>query len=251
MATNSKNWVYLILKPNIIWAAVVLIIAAGFFYFKPWQTKPVQTISVSATGTARAIPNIATINATFQSQNPDVNQARKETDAKISQVISALLALGINKKDIQTQNVSAGLRQSADYQPMMYPKPTPTNEYSVNLEITIRDFKKADQVLAVLTQNNASNIYGPNLQVDNSDLDIAKSKARENAVKNAKIKAQELAHAANRSVGNVTSIKEQGDYGVPMPMYAIGGADLVEKASSIQPGQDEVTITLIVDFALK
>lgn len=231
-----------------IWPAVVLIIAFGAFYFKPWQTKPLQTISVSATGTAKAVPNVATINATFQSQNPDINIARKETDAKISLVISALEAIGISKKDIQTQNVSAG----QTYQPMMYPRPTTsTNQYSVNLQITVRDFKKADPVLATLTQNGASNIYGPNLQVDNSDLDAAKSKARENAVENAKVKAEELARAAGRSVGNVTSIKEQGDYGVPMPMYAMGGADLTQKANSIQPGQDNVTITLVVDFALK
>jgi len=230
-----------------IWPIVVLVIAFGAFYLKPWQAKPLQTISVSAAGTAKAVPNVATINAAFQSQNTDVNQARTETDSKVSKVISALEALGISKKDIQTQNVSAG----QSYQNMMYPRPTPTNEYSVNLSITIRDFKKADQALAIFTQNGAANIYGPNLQVDTKDLDSAKSKARENAVANAKVKAGELARAANRTIGNVTSIKEQGDYAVPGPMYAIGGADLVEKASSIQPGQDEVTITLIVDFALK
>lgn len=247
MAKNSHNWTNLILKPNIVWPAVVLIIAIGAFYFKPWQVKPLQTISVSATGTAKAVPNVATINAAFQSQNTNIDIARTETDAVVSDVIRALEEIGISKKDIQTQSVSAG----QSYQNMMYPKPTPTNEYSVNLTITIRDFKKADQALAVLTQNGASNIYGPNLQVDNGDLDKAKSVARENAVQNAKIKAGELARAANRSVGNVTSIKEQGDYGIPVPMYAIGGADLVEKASSIQPGQDDVTITLVVDFSLK
>jgi hypothetical protein len=232
---------------TLIWPIVVLVIAFGAFYLKPWQAKPVQTISVSATGTAKAVPNVATINATFQSQNPDINQARKETDAKISLVINALEAIGISKKDIQTQNISAGQA----YEPMIYPKPTPTNEYSVNLSITVRDFKKADGVLAVVTQNGAGNIYGPNLQVDNSDLNIAKSKARESAVQNARIKAEELAKAAGRSVGNVTSIKEQGDYGIPIAMYARGGADLVEKANSIQPGQEEVSITLVVDFALK
>lgn len=232
---------------TLIWPIVVLIIAFGAFYLKPWQAKPLQTISVSATGTAKAVPNVATINAAFQSQNPDVNMARTETDAKVSQVIATLEALGISKKDIQTQNVSAG----QTFQTMMYPRPTPTNEYSVNLSITVRDFKKADAVLATLTQNNAANIFGPNLQVENAELNTAKSEARENAVTNAKVKAGELARAANRSVGNVTSIKEQGDYAVPGPMYAIGGADLVEKASSIQPGQDEVSITLVVDFALK
>lgn len=246
----GKNKITTLLqKPNLIWPIVVLLIALGLFYFRPWQTTPEQLISVTATGTARATPNVANITATITSTNPDIDIARQETDAAVTKSINGLKELGIPEKDIKTQNISAG----QTYETMIYPPGprTTTNQYSVSLDITIRDFKTADQILALLTQNSASNIYGPNLQVDNAELETAKSQARQNAVENAKVKAGELAQAADRNIGKVISIKEQGDYGVPMPMYARGGADLLEKASTIQPGQDEVTITLLVDFNLK
>jgi len=119
------------------------------------------------------------------------------------------------------------------------------------LEITVRDFKKADTVIATLTQNGASNLYGPNLTVSDEKAQEAKSKARENAVSEARNKGKELAKLSGRKLGKVTSIKEQGDFTLPPPIFAQGGIELQQKASQIQPGQNEVAITLQVDFSLK
>lgn len=237
------------LLKTLIWPAVALLIAFAAFYFKPWQKLEQQSVSVSATGTAKAVPNIAKINATVETQNPNIDEARKITDEKVSKIVEAIKNLGILEKDIKTQNISGG----QSYEIQIYPAPLrkPTNQYSVSLEITIQDFQKADQITSILTQNGATNLYGPNLQVDDQDLETAKSQARQNAIESAQKKAQELAAAAGRRVGKVISIKEQGDYAIPGPLYARGGADLLEKASSILPGQDEVSINLLVDFSLK
>lgn len=119
------------------------------------------------------------------------------------------------------------------------------------MEITIRNFQLADSVISTLTQNGATNLYGPNLTFDTSTLEKAKSEARQKAVDLAREKAQELAKASGRNLGKVTNIKEQGDYAIPGPLMAVGGTDLQQKASSIQPGQDQVSINLTVDFSLK
>lgn len=237
------------LTKTFIWPVVVLIVALGAFYFKPWQQNQQQSISVSATGTAKAVPNIAKISATVETQNPNIDEARKLTDDKVGKIVEAVQALGIPQEDIKTQNIIGG----QSYEVQIYPAPPrkPTNQYSLSLEITIRDFKKADQVLSALTQNGAANLYGPNLQVDDQELETAKSQARQNAIDSAQKKARELAAAAGRRVGKVILIKEQGDYAIPGPLYARGGAELIEKAQTIQPGQDEVSINLLVDFSLK
>lgn len=234
-----------------IWAVVVLTIAFGAFYFKPWVTKPPQTISVSASGTAKAVPNVAKITATIETKNPNIELARELNDTKVSAVIVKLTGAGIDKKDIKTQNISAG--QAYEVTTTMYPAPPKpsTNSYSTSLEVTIRNFDSADSIIQTLTQNGATNLYGPNLTVDDATLDAAKSEARKKAVENGKTKAQELADASGRKIGKAVKIQEQGDYGYPVPMMAVGGADLREKASSIQPGQDEVSITVQVDFELK
>lgn len=236
----------------IIWPLVVVVIAFGAFWLKPWQTKPAETISVTAQGTADAVPNVGKITATIESKNPDIDQARAENEAKVSTVVAKLKELGIEEKDIKTQNLSAGQGYSGGPEIMIYPAPPKpnTNVFSTSLEITIRDFSKSDAVFAALTQNGLTSLYGPALTVSDEKLEEAKSKARENAVESAKKKAQELAKASDRKVGKVVKIAEQGDYGYPIPMIATSSRDLTEKASQIQPGQNQVTINLSVDFAL-
>lgn len=232
-----------------IWAIVVLAIAFGAFYLKPWQTKPERTISVNAVGIAKSIPNVAKITATVETKNPNIDLARQLNETKVSTIIDKLKSAGIDEKDIKTQNISAG--QSYEPTTLIYPPRPNTNSFSTSLEITIRNFDIADSIIQTLTQNGATNLYGPNLTVDDEKLDLAKSDARKKAVENAKVKAQELASASGRKIGKAVKIQEQGDFAYPIPMMAIGGADLREKASSIQPGQDEISINVQVDFELK
>lgn len=234
-----------------IWAIVVLLIAFGAFYLKPWQTKPGQTISVTAIGTAKTTPNVAKVTATVETKNPNIDLARQLNETKVAAIVEKLKGAGIDQKDIKTQNISAG--QAYEPEIMIYPpQPRPnTNSFSTSLEVTIRNFDNTDSILQTLTQNGATNLYGPNLTVDDEKLDMAKSEARKKAVENAKTKAEELASASGRKIGRAVKIQEQGDYAYPVPMMAVGGADLREKASQIQPGQDEVSINVQVDFELK
>ncbi len=238
------------LTASLLWPIVVLIIALVVIWVKPWQTKTVQTISVTAQGKAETVPSIAKITASIESTNQNLDQARAENQQKVDAIVSALKSLGISEKDIKTQNISAGQSYAV---PIMYPAPPRpnTNAFTTSLEITIRNLKTADTILSTLTQNGATNLYGPQLTVDDTKLEAAKSQARQNAVDSAKTKAKELAQASGRSIGKVVSIKEQGDYAYPVPVMAQGAADLMQKESQIQPGQNDVTINLQVDFELK
>ncbi len=240
------------LRPNQtwLWPIVVLIIAILLLWTKPWQTKTIQTVSVTAEGKAQAIPSIAKITANIESTNPDLDKARAQNQTKVDAIITKLKTLGVDEKDIKTNYISGN--QSYGTQTMMYPIPRPnTNSFSTSLEITIRNLQNADAILSALTSNGATNIYGPQLTVDDTKLETAKSQARQNAVDNAAKKASELARASGRKIGKVVSIKEQGDYAYPVPMMAVGSADLIQKESQIQPGQNDVTINLLVDFELK
>lgn len=238
---------------TIIWPAVVLIIALAAFYIKPWQTKTDQTISVTSTGTTQVTPNVAEVTATVETTNPNIDTARAQNQEKVSALIAKLKELGIAEKDIKTENISAGQSYSQDIEPLIYPAPKRpnTNQFSTSLEVTIRDFQKADQIIAALTQNGATNLYGPSLTIDNETQEQAKSKAREGAVGDAKKKAAELAKLSGRKLGKVVKITETGDFGYPQPILARSSADLAEKATSISPGENEVTINLAVDFSLK
>ena len=89
------------INPNILWSRqtwlwplVVLLLALGAFYTKPWQIKPAETISVSASGKTQVTPNIAKITATIESQNPNLDEARSDNEQKISTIVTKLKELG-------------------------------------------------------------------------------------------------------------------------------------------------------------
>lgn len=246
MATPLK------LNQGLLWPVVVLLIAFGAFYLKPWQTKPTGTISVTAEGKAQTAPDIAKITANIETQNPNLDTARAENEKKVSQLVEKLKNLKVNQKDIKTQNLSGGPGY-AEPAIQIYPAPRKpnTNSFSTSLEITIRNFDSTDEILAALTQMGATNLYGPNLTLSDEAQEKAKSQAREKAVDTARKKGEELAKLSGRKIGKAQNIKEQGEPVYPIPLMATSEMDLKQKASQIQPGETEVTINLQVDFALK
>ena len=237
------------LKHGFAWPLVILIIALAAFYLKPWQTKPQETISVSATGRTQTIPNVAKITATVETKNSNLETARRENEEKVEGVIAKLKDLGIDEKDIQTQSISGGPGEIMIYPPP--PRQPTTNQFSTTIEVTIRNFEIADEAISALTQNGATNLYGPNLTLDEKAQEDAKSRAREDAVEDARQKATQLAQLSGRKLGKAVKIQEQGDIIFPQPFLAQSEADLKQKASQIQPGQNDVTISLSVDFELK
>jgi len=236
---------------NILWPIVILVIALSVFYFKPWQTKPSETISVTAEGKADATPNVAQITATVESRNSNLDAARAQNEKKVTEIINRLKEIGVDEKDIQTQQISGS--PSYEIQTQIYPPlPRPnTNVFSTSLEITIRNFDLADEVLQVLTQNGATNLYGPNLTLDETAQETAKSQARQQAVESARKKAEELAKLSQRKLGKTTNITEQGEPIYPTPIFAQSESDLKQRASQITPGQNEVVVSLSVEFELK
>lgn len=239
------------IRSGLIWPIVVLLIAFGAFYFKPWQTKPSEIISVTAEGKADATPNAAQITANIESRNPNLDTARAQNEQKVTEIINRLEKIGVDKKDIKTQAISGS--HGYEIQTQIYPQPPKpnTNIFSTSLEITIRNFDLADEVLQVLTQNGTTNLYGPNLTLDETAQETAKSQARQKAVDSARKKAEELAKLSSRKLGKTTGIKEQGDPIYPGPIFAQSETDLKQRATQIVPGQNEVTINLQVEFESK
>lgn len=239
----------------IILAIVILGVAISAFVLKPWQSDTKETISVSADGKSQVAPNIAKISATISTNNDDLDLARKQNEEKVNLTVTAIKALGVAEEDIKTQYLSGGptyeIQESAPEIQLFPPIDRKrTNQISTTFEITVRDFDVADEVIAALTENGATNLNGPRLTVDEDSLDAAKSEARKNAVDNAKKKAGELAELSDKSLGDVVSINEGGGFRTPTPIFAQSEADIAEKVNTIQPGQNDVSVTIQVEFKL-
>lgn len=208
----------------------------------------VRTISVTGSGQANLVPDIAYLYLGVHTEKPTASEAMAENNAQTQSMIDALTKFGIDKKDIRTTNFSIYPQDKYDPQ-----SGTPTGEkvYSVDntVYVTVRDLKQLGDLLDTVVAAGANTINS--IQFDVADKAEAIKTARAEAVKDAQAQAQELADSAGVTLGEIQAL---GFYdSQPYPMYEgkEGGAVAQSAAVPIQPGQLTFTVTVNATYAIK
>lgn len=208
----------------------------------------VRTISVTGSGQANLVPDIAYLYLGVHTEKPTASEAMAENNAQTQSMIDALTKFGIDKKDIRTTNFSIYPQDKYDPQ-----SGTPTGEkvYSVDntVYVTVRDLKQLGDLLDTVVSAGANTINS--IQFDVADKAEAIKTARAEAVKDAQAQAQELADSAGVTLGEIQAL---GFYdSQPYPMYEGkgGGAVAQSAAVPIQPGQLTFTVTVNATYAIK
>ena len=215
------------------------------------QTVPTEmprTISVTGNGKATVVPDIAYINIGVHTENADAAEAVGSNNSQSEKVATALRALGLASKDIQTTNFSIYPMQQFDPQG----KVTGIN-YAVDntVFVTLRDIDKLGDVIGGAVDAGANSINS--IQFDVEDRSEALSEAREAAVADAQAQARELASIADVTLGEIQTINSYG--GQPIPFFEArglgGGAPALDSQVPISPGQLVVTVDVNVVFGIE
>lgn len=206
-----------------------------------------RTLGVTGTGRVYLTPDIATISIGVRTDHESASEAVSDNNAQIQQVVTALKDLGVDEKDIQTSNFSIYPQQQYDDQGNV----TSTIYVVENtVMVTIRDLDMLGDVLDAAVANGANSIYG--IQFDVEDKTAALTEARQKAVEDAKVKAAELAEAADVVLGEIQKISESTVYPGPIFDARGGGAEqAVASAVPISPGQLTITSDVNVVFAIE
>jgi hypothetical protein len=237
---------------TILFAAVALIAlfvsACGPTTINQAAQPPQRTISVTGSGQANLVPDIAYIYIGVHTEKPTASEAVSENNSQTEKMIKALRDFGIDAKDIRTTNFSIWPQDK--YNPSTG-LPTGEKTYVVDntVYVTVRDLDELGDLLDTVVTAGANTINS--IQFDVADKSEALKTARAEAVKNAKAQAQELADAAGVKLGEVQSI---GFYdSSPSPVFdgKGGGAATEAAAVPIQPGQLTFTVTVNITYALK
>ena len=216
---------------------------------------PVNTISVTGTGSASGAPDVANMEIGVETFNADVSIAFTESNDKVTAVIDALVTLGVAPEDIRTSGLNIYLER--------YPRPdmmSMTEEaisggeiqpvYMVNnqLRVTVRDISLVAAVMNTAVENGANNIYGLNFGID--DTTSLETEARAEAALNAQTRAEELAALAGGQLGEVIIISENfgGGFYNNFPNMAMNESGLGGGGAAIEPGQLSVTVQLNVTY---
>lgn len=256
------------LKPIV----VIIIIFLGFFLYTkitgpiPFFINSVSTtkadfFNVSGIGEATAVPDVGIVNVGITQTAATVNQAQSKTNEIASKVIADIKKLGIDEKNIKTTSYSVtpnyGQTAEPQVQNMMYPLPPTTRanaivNYTVtqNLQAEVKPIEKANKVIDTATANGA-NIIG---QVSFSFSDNLKTqlenKARAEAIKKAKEKAQNLSNLSGIRLGKLVNVTESNE-ARPWPMTAMGSGKTTDQAQSptnVTPGESTISITVTLSY---
>lgn len=247
----------------------VFVLLALFLLAKTWDAafgrgpnEPVNLITVTGTGEAVAIPDIAQIDFTVTEQATTVGEAQEKATTKTNAALEFLKQQGIEEKDVKTTYYSVSPRYEYANRGCASGMPCPPvtsspkiigYEASQAIQVKVRDTAKAGQVLEGIGSLGVQNINGPQFTVD--DEDEVRAEAREAAIKEAREKAKVLAKELGVRLGKTVSFYEnEGEY--PMYGYGKGGMAMESdiRVSAVAPtlptGENETTVSVSITYEI-
>jgi len=239
------------MRNKIIVLSILLITAALLSACAPQaaQSTPqpqLRTLNVNGSGQVYATPDMAYISIGIHTENADAGQAVADNSAQAEAITTALLAEGVEAKDIQTTNFS--IYPQDQYSPEGQKTGT---IYVVDnsVYVTVRDLDKLSATLQAAVDAGANSVNG--ISFDISDKDALQSQARDAAMQDAQTKAEELAQSAGVTLGEVQNISYYSS--IPMPVYDYKGVGGAAQAGAVpvSPGQMAVNAEVNVTYEIE
>jgi uncharacterized protein len=221
-------------------AATVLVASAAAAADEP----PRRSITVSASGSVSAVPDLARITSGVATEAPVAKDAVAKNSEAMRKIIDGLKSSGIEEKDIQTSSFHIEPRYTRAREGEA---PAIDGYHATNqVQVVVRNLDKLGEVLDRLVALGANEMAG--LSFDVSQAEKLRDEARKEAVANAQRRAKLYAEAAGVQLGEVLNIDEGSD-NPPRPLFA--GRALKAEAVPIERGSETLEATVTVTWALK
>lgn len=203
------------------------------------------TLSVEGTGEANAAPDQATVAIGITTHAADATKAQNDNAWTAAQIQKAIAPLGIDAKDIQTQNYSFRPTYRTEEN-----RRGEINGYTVDntVLVCVRDIKLTGKVVDAALSHGANEISS--LSFTASDARALRKEALKNAIADARDKADIIAQGLGKRIVGIQTVSENTGY--PETRRYVGNMMLAAKdaATPIQPGSLTLTANVHIDFLL-
>jgi uncharacterized protein YggE len=225
--------------------AAALLAAPVLAETAPAETVPPAVISVTGEATVSVAPDLAQIDGGVTTEAKTAREASDANNAAMGKVLLALKGAGIEEKDFQTSRLSL---QPQSAPSRNGPGPSTIVGYSASNHVTIRlhDVTKVASVIDTMVAAGANDLGGINFSVSNASKLL--DDAREQAIADARRKAEIYAKAAGVTLGVPLSISEEGAPG-PMPFRKMAAP--MAAAAPVAQGEQTLAVTVSVSWAIK
>jgi uncharacterized protein len=200
-------------------------------------------ITVSGEASVSVAPDLAQVEAGVTSDGKTAHEASETNNAAMGKLLLALKAAGIDTKDIQTSRLSL--------QPQSAPNRS-TNAivgYRATNQVTVRlhDVTTVASTIDLLVGAGANDIGGINFMVSQASKLL--DDAREQAVADARRKAEIYAKAAGVTLGAPLSISEEGSPGPVFRGKMMAAAPMA--ATPVAQGEQTLSVTVGISWAIR
>lgn len=230
----------------------ILFIFLGLFIYTkfagpiPFSVNSITTtktnlFSVSGVGKSTGIPDTAQISVGVTKAASTVASAQEQTNTTTNKIIEDLRKLGIEEKNIKTTNYS--VNPNYDFTGGTQ-KP---NGYTVSQNLEIKtSIEIANKAIDAATADGANLVGGINFIFNEKTKKELENKARTDAVKMAKEKAESLAKATGIKLGKIVDVQESNGFEPrPVMMQAL---EAKSADTELQPGENSITINITLSY---
>jgi len=204
-------------------------------------------ITVTGVGTISVVPDAVRFNATVSTVGLTNAAALSSATKSAAAVRAALKTAGVATKDVRSANIS------------VYPEYNWTQEAgtkitgyraSQSFDVLVRTASKAGSIIEAVVTAGGDSVQLGGVIPTTLNPSAATEDARAAAVANAKSKASSYVKLLGTSMGKVLSLEEQSSpvYSSPFPTAKAVAADAA--AIEIDLGEQDVTVTITVRWAL-
>lgn len=225
------------------WTLLIALIAGGCVTVdvpEP-RSRPVSGIIVMGTGRVTVVPDTALAHFGVEHRAPSLVDATAEATRRMQAVLERVKTLGVAEQDISTVVYSVEpvtpQRRTEDEAVRI------TGYRVVNVvQLRVRELSAVGRIVEVAMAAGATTIRGLRFTV--ADPAKPEAEARALAVKDAQVKATQLAEASGLHLAELVSLTEG-----PPPLRPVGdrygvASQVVMSPGPIEPGQLEVTVSV-------
>ncbi len=257
-------------------------------YGESIQPSSFRSFSVTGDGKATGIPDVAEFSFQVVTQGgTDLATLQSTNTTATNKVIAFVKADGVADKDIKTQSydiepryqtyncqptpiiyngatpMSAGATAGSGASGSAIIVPTPVKPcppssivgYTItqSVDVKIRDFSKIGDIMSGVVTNGANQVGSLSFTLD--DPTAVQNAAMADAITKAKAEAVAEAQAGGFKIGRLLGIQEGGNYPYPvmqaMSASAGGGTAVAAPAPTIQPGSQEVDVSVTMQYEIQ
>jgi len=238
----------------IICAVLVITNLIMLGFWQPWNSKSVsdRTITITGSTTIESEADQFVFSPYYQKEGTDKVAINAELSTLASTITTKLKELGVADSAIKTDI------NSYEYS-IRYGNQLDSATSTLYITVTIKDKVLAQKVQDYIVTTSPSGSITPQVSFSTAKQKTLEAKAREEALKDAKTKAEASASQLGAKIGNVITVSDNTYSGVtPLPWMSSGSttSDSVKESSTtssytVQPGLNEYSFSVQVIYEIK